>query len=85
MIALRGITPEISQFLFDFLKAGNLVMVPAMEHAVAITASPGSVRGVPDDFPRLVTCGSAQETAVLLCEGVQAWQAYRDQVVHGGA
>jgi hypothetical protein len=33
MVALRGMTPEVSQFLFELLKAGNWVMLPAMEDA----------------------------------------------------
>jgi hypothetical protein len=84
MVCLHGITPEVSQFLFDFLKAGNWVMLPAMQDAVAITSSPGSVKGVPNDFPRLVTCNSANEIAVLLREGIGGWQEYRDQIVRGG-
>ena len=83
MVCLRGITPDLCQFLFDFLKAGQWVMLPIMEDAVALTASPGSVKGVPDDFPRLVTCDSAQELAALFTKGVQDWQKYRDQVVRG--
>ena len=84
MISLGGITPDLSQFLLDFLKAGNWVMLPAMEDAVAIAASPECVKGVPDDFPRLVICNSAKEVAVLLTKGVKAWQKYRNQVVRGG-
>jgi hypothetical protein len=84
MVSLGGITPDLSEFLFDFLKAGKWVMLPAMEDGVAITASPGSVKGVPDDFPRIVACDSAKEVAVLLTEGVKAWQKYRDRVVRGG-
>jgi hypothetical protein len=84
MIALRGITPDVSQFLFEFLKAGNWVMLPAMEDAVAITASPGGVKNVPHDFPRLVACDSASELTVLLSDGMETWQKYRDQVADGG-
>src|SRR5262249_48761313 len=39
MVALRGITPDLTRFLFDLLKAGNWVMLPAMEPAVAVTTS----------------------------------------------
>ncbi len=81
MVALRGMTPNLLQFLFDLLKAGNWVMLPAMEDAVAITTSRESIKGVSEDFPRIVICNSADELGVLLTEGVQAWQKYRDQVV----
>jgi hypothetical protein len=84
MVTLRGITPILIHFLFDLLKAGNWVMLPAMEDTVAITTSPGSMRGVPADFPRIVPCNAADEVGVLLRDGVQAWQEYRDRVVGGG-
>lgn len=81
MIAIRGLTPNLTQFLFDFLKAGNWGMLPAMEETVVITATPQALTGVPDDFPEVVVCQSANELDVLLSKGVRAWQAYRDHVV----
>lgn len=81
MAALRGMTPDLIQFLFDLLKAGNWVMLPAMEDAVAITTSPESMKGIPSDFPRVVVCNSAEELGTLLTNGVHAWEKYRDQVV----
>ena len=39
MVTLRGLTPNLTQFLFDFLKAGSWVMLPVMEDLVAITAA----------------------------------------------
>jgi hypothetical protein len=83
MVALGGMTVDLLQFLFDLLKAGNWVMLPAMEDAVAIMTSPGCLKGTPDDFPRVVVCKSAAELGVLLSNGVQAWEKYRDQVVGG--
>jgi hypothetical protein len=83
MVAVRGMTPHLSRFLFNLLQAGNWVMLPAMEEAVAITTSPTSVKGVPADFPRVVVCDSAEELAVLLADGIRAWEQYRDQVVGG--
>lgn len=80
MVALRGLTPALSQFLFELLQAGNWVMLPAMDDDVSITTAPDRVAGLPDDFPRLVECRSAQELHQLLTGGVQAWERYRDQV-----
>jgi hypothetical protein len=80
MVALRGITPNLIDFLYELLKAGNWVMLPVMEDAVAITASPRGMKGVPDDFPTIVACNSADDMGVLLTKGVKAWQKYRDQV-----
>jgi hypothetical protein len=81
MVAMRRITPDLFQFLYDLLEAGNWVLLPAMEDGAAITASPECLKGVPADFPKIVVCGSAEELRVLLTPGVNAWQKYRDQVV----
>lgn len=81
MVALRGMTPRLNQFLFDLLKAGNWVMLPMMEDVVAITTSPESVKVIPDDFPEVVVCHSAEELSFLLGNGVETWKNYRDQVV----
>jgi hypothetical protein len=58
-------------------------MLPAMEDNVAITTSPESMKGIPDDFPAVVVCNSVEELAVLLADGVGAWEKYRDHVVGG--
>jgi hypothetical protein len=47
MVALREMTADLLQFLFDLLKAGNWVMLPAMEDAVAITTAPECLKGIP--------------------------------------
>jgi len=81
MVALRGMTAELLQFLLRLLEAGNWVMLPAMADAMAITTSPGSLKGIPADFPRVIVCNSAEELGLLLADGVQAWEKYRAQVV----
>lgn len=81
MVALRGMTAELLQFLLHLLEAGNWVMLPAMADTVAITAAPASVKGVPDEFPRVVICNSTAELGLLLADGVQAWEQYRAQVL----
>lgn len=81
MVALRGMTPDLTRFLFDLLRAGNWVMLPAMEDSVAMTTSPNNITGAPDDFPKIVTVSTADEVDVLLSKGVKAWQKYRDRVM----
>jgi hypothetical protein len=81
LVALRGLTPDLSRFLYELLKAGNWVMLPAMEDNMAITTSPECVKGIPEDFPKVVACGSAEELDVLLSSGVEAWQKYRDRAL----
>ena len=84
MVALRGITPGLLQFLFDLLKAGNWSMVPPMEDGTVVVPSLDAVKSVPDDFPPIVVCGSADELGILLSDDVDAWKKYRDQVVGDG-
>jgi hypothetical protein len=81
MVAIRGMTPQLVQFLFDLLVAGKWVMLPIMAETVAITYSMGNVFGIPYGFPTIVECASAEELGVILSEGVQAWERYRDKVV----
>lgn len=85
MVALRGITPGILEFLVDLLKVGNWCMVPPMEDNIAIVPSLRAVRSIPDDFPRIVVCDSGEELGALLSGGFCAWKKYRDQVVGDGA
>jgi hypothetical protein len=79
MVAVRGITAHLTQFLFDLLQAGNWVMLPAMEDSVALTTSLESVKGIPDDFPKIIIVTSAEDVGVLLTKGVKAWQKYLDR------
>ena len=83
MVSLRGLSPDLAGFLMDMLKAGNWVMLPAMEESMAITASPDRVTGVPDGFPKIVVCNAVDELGALLSAGFGAWQRYRDQVTGG--
>jgi hypothetical protein len=81
MVSVRGLTPGLVRFLFDVLKAGNWVMLPAMATNIAITSSPEHLKGVPDGFPEVATCTSADELGVLLSDGFKAWKKYRNRVV----
>ena len=84
MVAVRGITPGLLQFLIDLLKAGNWGMIAAMEDSVFIVSSLESAKGVPDDFPEMVVCNSADELGVLLSGGFNSWKKYRDQIAGDG-
>jgi hypothetical protein len=81
MISVSGMTTSLVSFLFQFLKAGNWVMLPVMEDSIAITATPELMTGTPADFPQVITCKSADELEMLLSKGLKAWEKYRDQVV----
>jgi hypothetical protein len=81
MIALRGITPGMLQFLIDLLKAGNWGMIPVMEDLVVIVPSLESLKNLPVTFPRVVVCNSANELGILLSKGFSTWEKYRNQVI----
>ena len=63
-----------------FGKESMKIKNPLMEDAVVITTSPGSIWGIPADFPRIVVCNSVDELAVLLAGGIQTWKKSRVQV-----
>jgi hypothetical protein len=83
MVALRGLTPDLLQFLYDLLAAARWVLLPAMEGNPAVVKSPGLASGFADDFPEVV-CGSPEELGALLSGGYDAWRKYRDQIVGEG-
>jgi hypothetical protein len=71
MFALHDFTPDLVQLMFDLLVAGNWVMLPAQDGPGAIAASVDALRGVPDGFPEVAICGSADALGVLLGGGSQ--------------
>jgi len=76
-----GLSPPLLEFLWRFLKAGNLVMCPVMDELLTIGPSQEILDGAPDDMPRKVVCSSPEELGQLLSGGYSAWKRYRDQVV----
>jgi hypothetical protein len=81
MVALRGITPDVLRLLLDLLRAGNWVMIPAMENTAAIATSPEAFQSVPDGFPDSAICDSIEDLGMFLDRGFQGWKKYRDRVV----
>lgn len=81
MVSVGGFSPTFLDFLFQLLKAGNLLMCPAMEDAVTVGASESSFEEAPDDLPQRVVCNSPGELGILLSKGFDGWKRYRDQVV----
>jgi hypothetical protein len=80
MVALRGITPDVLRFLLDLLRAGNWVMIPAMEDSAAMASSLDAFQSGLDDMDHVI-CDSPEELGAFLDGGFQAWKKYRDQVV----
>lgn len=74
MIALRGTTPDLVQWLFSLLVAGNWVLLPAQEKPCVVTASMDAIRGIPDGFPEVVLCESSDGLGALLAGGIEDGQ-----------
>jgi len=81
MIALRGYTRGIGDFLMELLKAGNWVMVPNGPPAVA--ASKAAFKSVPANFLPTVVCESSDELGRIINQRFPAWRDYRDHIVEG--
>lgn len=81
MIALRGMTPGVVQWMFSVLVAGNWVLIPVQKKVRAITASMDAIRGIPRGFPDVVVCESSDGLGALLAGGIEEWAKYRDRVI----
>ncbi len=82
MVSLRGMTPDVLNFLFELLLAGNWIMIPTMPQTRAIAASLTAFQRIPHGFPEPTVCNSPEEIGLLINQGFDAWKAYRDRVVH---
>ncbi len=84
---IRGMSSNLVRFIFEVAKAGDMVMLPAMQDFVPILSAPGQE----DELPKKlagnklppVRCGSPEELCSLLSGGYKGWQKYRDQIVGG--
>jgi hypothetical protein len=81
MFAVRALTPRLVSVLFDVLKAGNWAMIPALDDAYTITCSPEHLTNLPAEIPEVIVCRSSKELGVLLMDGYEAWQRYKNSVV----
>lgn len=81
---IRGMSPHLSKFMLEVAKAGNMVILPAMEPFVPILSRPEQRKELPAEFadndPEPVLCASPEELEILLSGGYAEWQKYRDQI-----
>ena len=82
---IRGMSSELVSFVWEIARAGDMVILPAMENFVPILVSAEQKNQLPLDLlqnqPEPVVCASAAELEVLLTNGYTGWRKYRDQVV----
>jgi hypothetical protein len=83
---IRGMSPHVAKFIFEIAKAGDLVILPAMEDFVPILSSPEQRSHLPPDLlqghPEPVVCDTPAELGSLLSGGYTGWRRYRDQVTN---
>ena len=84
---VRGMSRLLIKFIFDIAKAGDMVILPAMEGFVPILCSSEQKQHLPKELahnePPPVVCESGEELESLLCGGYESWRKYRDQIVSG--
>jgi hypothetical protein len=84
---IRGMSPHLVRFILGIAKAGDMVMLPAMEDSVPILSSPEQRQQLPSDLaldgPEPVVCRSSAELESLLSGGYAGWRRYRDRVING--
>ena len=85
---IRGMSQRLVSFIWDIAKAGEMVILPAMDDFVPILSSLEQHNHLPQDlardFPVPVVCKSPAELESLLVGGYSGWQRYRNQVIDGG-
>ncbi|MGA3269306.1 MAG: hypothetical protein ABSE16_21125 [Verrucomicrobiota bacterium] len=70
---IHGMSPHLVRFMFEVAKAGDMVMLPAMEDFVPILSRPEQRKELPEDLagnePEPVGCDSPEELDLLLSGG----------------
>lgn len=81
MVALRGLTSEVTELLFRVASRGNMAMIPAMEGGKTILISDDQVNRVKSRWPDATVVYDAPALHAILEKGFNAAEAYRDQVL----
>jgi hypothetical protein len=89
---LRGISPQLIEFVFDVARAGDFVLFNAQgddsdESPVVITVGPDQAAHLPpelaEQYKGRPVCASAEKLGAMLLPGFAGWEAYRNQVMKG--
>ncbi|HID74465.1 MAG TPA: hypothetical protein EYP56_00535 [Planctomycetaceae bacterium] len=84
MFALRGLSDEIAEFMYEFSKAAGSVMFPAMEPPCVLIPREDLVAHLPQDLAdecARIPIADAKELHAALIGGYDSWRAFRDQVI----
>jgi hypothetical protein len=82
---IHGMSQHLVRFMLEVAKAGDMVILPAMEPFVPILSLAEQQKQLPAELaendPEPVLCGSPEELEILLSGGYEGWQNYRDRVL----
>jgi hypothetical protein len=81
---IRVFGDGLMKFIFDVARAGDMVILPAMEGNPLVLVSEPQAREVPPDLRetfRSIVVSSAEELGAVLSGGFKGWSAYRDHVL----
>jgi len=85
---IHGIGDDLTKFMFDIARAGDMVLIPVMEENLLILASEEQKRHVPGDVTEslkpVVVCSPGELRAVLT-GGFDGWTTYRNQLLGNSA
>jgi hypothetical protein len=83
---IRGMSSHLANFILEIAKAGDMVMLPAMEDFVPILSSPEQKLQLPSDVAQdgrePVVCESPAELESVLSGGLAGWQRYRNHALN---
>jgi len=82
---IRGFGEGLMKFIFDVARAGDMVIIPAMQGNPLLLVSEEQKKKVPADvrenFQSIVVVSSPAELGAMLSGGFEGWSAYRDHVL----
>jgi hypothetical protein len=81
---IRHFGDDLASFILKIARAGDMVIMPAMEGNPLILLSEGQKADIPVEILevlRPIVITSAQELSAVVTGGFERWSAYRDQVL----
>lgn len=86
MFALRGTSELIGNFMFEFTRASDCVLLPAMDPPCILLTDTDQERHLPPDLVenfQVIPISNGAELLAALEGGLDTWRAYRDRVIGG--
>lgn len=80
---VRGMSSHLAEFILKVAKAGDMILLPAMEDAIPILSSPHQLSQLPPDLVqggrRPILCDLPKALERILAGGYAAWERHRNQ------